>query len=141
MTMPRRRRFNPKRRIRELGDSDELNRLARRVKYTGNPAHKRNPGDFGLAPPAQPRPDKTLCDAVSIATLLESTRLLRQGVTRGLISEQTRGDFPQNIWAVTSDGVPLEAQLEDRTQGTYHGYPMPSTDDFRDEVLRRWNQS
>ena len=141
MTMPRRRRFNPKRRIREPGGSDELETLARRVKYTGNPAHKRNPGDFGLTPPAQPRADKTLCDVVSIATVLESTRLLRQGVARGLISEQTRGDFPQNIWAVTSDGVPLEAQLEDRGQGTYHGYPMPSTDDFRDEVLRRWHQS
>lgn len=141
MTMPRRRRFNPKRRIRELDDSGELDSLARRVKYTGNPAHKRNPGDFGLTPPAQPRADKTLCDAVRIASLLESTRLLRQGVAKGLISEQARGDFPQNIWAVTQDGVPLEAQLEDRTQGTYHGYPMPSTDDFREEVLSRWNQS
>jgi hypothetical protein len=139
--MPRRHSFNPKRRIRESCDSDELVRLAKRVKYTGNPAHKRNPGDFGLTPPAQPRADKTLCDKVGITTIKESLRLLRQGVNRGLISEHIRGDFPKNIWAVTSDGVPLEAQLENRTQGTYHGYPMPSTDDFRDEILRHWNQS
>ena len=64
--------------------------------------------------------------------------MLKRGVLQGFISEQTRGDFPQNIWAVTEDGNPLEAQLENRAQGVYHGYPMPMNDDFRDEVLKRW---
>ncbi len=138
--MPR-RSFNPKRRIRQTAlPPEELTSLAKRLKYTGNPAHKRNPGDFGLTPPSQPRPDKTLCDPTGITTVKESLRLLRQGATKGLISERTRGEFPQNIWAVTEDGVPLEAQMENRAQGAYHGYPMPSTDDFRDEVLRRWNE-
>ncbi len=60
---------------------------------------------------------------------------------RGLISVQTRGQFPQNIWSVTESGCPLEAQLENQELGTYHGYPMPSTDPFRDAVLLRWSGS
>ena len=132
--------FNPKRKIRPAAP-DDLADLAKRVKYTGSPYHKRNPGDFGLTPPSQPRQDKILCDITGITTVRESLRLLRRGVSKGLISEQTRGGFPQNIWAVTEDGIPLEAQLENREKGTYHGYPMPASDRFRDEVLRHWRSS
>ena len=140
MSIPHRerRRFNFKRRIRQDCDSDELDWLVSSVKYGGNPEHKRNPGDFHLNPPAQPRADKTLCDAVGIFDKSKALRLLREGLRRGLISEQTRGEFPQNVWSVTGEGNPLEAQLENRIQGIYHGYPMPLNDDFRYEVLRRW---
>lgn len=137
--MRRRVSFNPKRRIAEDVSPGRLVNLASRVKYAGNPMHKRNPGDFDLSPPSQPRADKTLCDAVGVVSVRESLRLLRMGVAKGLMSEQTRGDFPQNIWAVTSEGHPLEAQLENPVQGTYHGYPMPSSDDFRELVLERWD--
>ena len=133
--------FNPKRKIRTAVSDDDLADLAKRVKYTGSPYHKRNPGDFGLTPPAQPHGDKMLCDMIGITTVRESLRLLRRGVSKGLISEQTRGGFPQNIWSVTDDGIPLEAQLENREKGTYHGYPMPLSDDFRDQVLIRWRRS
>ena len=133
--------FNPKRKIRTAAPDDDLADLAKRVKYTGSPLHKRNPGDFGLTPPSQPRQDKILCDITGITTVRESLRLLRRGVSKGLISEQTRGGFPQNIWAVTEDGIPLEAQLENREKGTYHGYPMPASDRFRDQVLRHWRSS
>ena len=61
-----RRKFNPNRRIRDSVDSEMRERLNQRVAYGGNPEHKRNSGDFGLSPTAAPRPDKTLCDAVSI---------------------------------------------------------------------------
>ena len=133
--------FNPKRKIRTSAPNDDLADLAKRVKYTGSPYHKRNPGDFGLTPPSQPRQDKILCDITGITTVRESLRLLRRGVSKGLISEQTRGGFPQNIWAVTEDGIPLEAQLENREKGTCHGYPMPMSDRFRDRVLRHWRSS
>ena len=140
MSLPKRdgRRFNSKRRIREDCDPDDLARLAGFVKYGGNPEHKRNPGDFQLNPPAQPRADKTLCDAVGIFEKSKALQLLREGVLQGLISEQFRGEFPQNIWSVTENGDPLEAQLENQAQGVYHGYPMPMNDDFREEVIRRW---
>lgn len=138
--MRRRKTFNPKRSIRGVVDRESLQRLANRVRYGGNPEHKRNPGDFGLVPPAQPRADKTLCDEAGISKKAVAEGLLRDGVAKGLVSEQMRGEFPQNIWAVTKDGLPLEAELENQAQGTYHGYPMPSTDPFRDKVLERWKK-
>ena len=139
--MQRRSGFNPKRRIRRDLEPDDLTALADRVKYGGNPEHKRNPGDFGLTPPLQPRPDKTLCDEVKIFSRREATELLKEGVKKGLISEQcAQNGYPQNIWAVTEEGWPLEAQLENARQGTYHGYPMPQADPFREEVLTRWNK-
>jgi hypothetical protein len=134
------RRFNRKRQIADPSPgADELSALAERVGYVGNPEHKRNPGDFGLIPPSAPRADKTLCDAVRIASRSAALAALREGVGRGLVSRATRGFFPQNIWSVTADGIPLEAQLESREAGTYHGYPMPEADDFREVVLRAWN--
>jgi len=57
-------KFNTKRRLKAC-DAPELARLAelaQRVNYGGNPEHKKNPGDFGLTPPADPRPGKSLCD-------------------------------------------------------------------------------
>lgn len=139
MTTGGRRRYNPKRRIRNACDPTELARLTERVKYGGNPAHKRAHGDFNLIPHSQPRADKTLCDGVGITSEAEALQLLREGINKGLISVQVRGGFPQNIWAVTADGVPLEAQLENQDQGVYHGYPIPSTDDFGCEVRKHWD--
>ena len=136
--MRRRAGFNPKRRIRESCDRTELDRLASQVTYGGNPEHKRCPGDFGLVPPSHPRADKTLCDDVGIHRRVDAQDLLRKGVGAGLISRQTRGIYPQNIWSVSDAGEPLEAALENRETGAYHGYPMPTTDPFREYVLRQW---
>jgi hypothetical protein len=136
--MKRRTGFNPKRSIRPNIDEDYLQGLAESIKYGGNPEHKRNPGDFGLTPPAQPRPYKSLCDVVEVFSKLDATRLLRQGVKRGLISDREQNGFPQNIWSVTKNGYPLEAQLENAEQGIYHGYPMPQSDPFREKVLEVW---
>lgn len=139
--MRRRTHFNPKRRIQVGTDSKALERIACSLSYVGNPAHKRNPGDFGLTPPAQPRADKTLCDVARIFSRHEATTLLIAGVRKGLISERKGEQYPQNIWAVTADGLVLEAQLDNEQQGTYHGYPMPEADPFREVVLARWKQS
>jgi len=133
-------RFNIKRRIGRLDDEARA-RLIEAIRYGGNPEHKRNPGDFGLIPPACPRPDKTLCDTVQVFEREETLRLLRAGVERGLVSERRVGDFPQNIWSVTEAGEPLEAELENRETGQYHGYPMPTTDPFREVVLEVWRKA
>ena len=138
--MRKRRSYNPKRSISPQNDtpdhSEVLHDLARRVSYGGNPEHKKHPGDFGLQPPSSPRLGKTLCDSVGILSRAEALRLLRDGMRRGLVSSQQRNGWPQNIWAVTADGAPLEAQLEG--DGVYHGYPMPENDPFRVEILKRW---
>lgn len=133
----RRNSFNIKRKIRAQAGDTHI--LARRVSYGGNPEHKRNPGDFGLSPPAvHSRPDKSLCDDVGIFSRGVALRLLRAGIRKGLISVQDRDGWPQNIWAVTTDGVPLEAELENAGQGSYHGYPMPHDDPLRVQVLKQW---
>ena len=132
--------FNEKRRIREDVTPEELTGLAREISYGGNPEHKRNPGDFGLTPPSQPRADKTLCDAIEVFSRKVATRLLKSGVLKGLISKNERNGFPQNIWSVTDDGCPLEAQLENSELGVYHGYPMPESDSFRKRIIEAWNR-
>lgn len=133
--------YNQKRRVADAATPDERDALASRVSYGGNPEHKKAPGDFELHPPAIPRPDKSLCDAVRVWTRAEAEQLLKDGVRRGLVSDQRRGDYPQNVWSVTHDGEPVEAQLENSVRGSYHGYPMPESDPFRWHVLDRWNST
>jgi hypothetical protein len=140
--MPNRPRksYNPKRAlVANKPAQEELSAIAKKVSYIGNPEHKRNPGDFALTPPSAPRSDKTLCDLAGIRSRSEALSTLRSGVLDGLISDQKRGEFPQNIWSVNSDGIPFEAQLDNQEAGTYHGYPMPEADPFREVVLKAWN--
>jgi hypothetical protein len=137
--LAKRKTFNPKHRFARAPAKTELERLARSVHSGGNPEHKKNPGDFGLTPPASPRRDKTLCDGAKIFQRKLALKLLREGIRRGLVSEQVRNGYPQNAWAVTDDGIPLEAQLENAGRGTYHGYPMAQDDAFRDIVIEKWN--
>jgi hypothetical protein len=137
-----RKAFNPKRRLCTDAQLDvkrhTIEEFARHARYGGNPEHKRDPGDFGLDPPSFPRPGKTLCDVVGIHTRAAALALLRASFRKGLFSVQERSGWPQNVWAVTEDGEPLEAQLEG--EGVYHGYPMPQDDPFREDILARWNR-
>lgn len=140
--LPQRLSFNPKRRICPAGEVPAPATIAvwrKDLHYAGNPEHKRNPGDFGLSPPAGPRPGKTLCDTIHIFKRSEAAGLLKEGLQRALFSRQQRDGWPQNIWAVTGDGSPVEAQME--APGRYHGYPMPENDPFRDIVLAKWASS
>ena len=139
--MPTRQRskFNPKRRICNPENLPDLDDLARRVQYDGHPGHKRKPSNFGVG--AASSGDRTLCDAVGIFKKEEALRLLQNGVKQGLVSIQTRGDFPQNIWAVSDDGRPLEAQQGSPGQGIYHGYPMLPHDELWDKVIELWNKT
>jgi hypothetical protein len=117
-----------------------MQELSHRARYGGNPEHKRNPGDFGLNPPIALRRAKTLCDDAGISRRQLAEELLRTGIRRGLISAVRVNGCPKNVWVVTEDGIPLEAQLENQETGTYHGYPMPLDDPFREKVFERWNE-
>src|SRR5690606_31338234 len=114
--------------------------LVDKVAYTGNPEHKRNPVDFGLTPPSAPRRGKSLCDVAEIFERNVALQLIQEGLRRGVVSDRFLGGWPKNIWAVTSSGIPLEAQLESAEIGSYHGYPMPDSDPLAGEVIRRWGQ-
>ncbi len=139
--MRRYRKYNPKRRLASPGTHTEqqLAKLSRAVRYSGNPEHKRSPGDFGLTPPAQPRRGKSLCDTVGIFTRTDAINYIRLGLERGAVSEQFVDDWPKIVWAVTEDGVPLEAQRDGT--GSYHGYPMPQEDPMAAEILRFWTRN
>ncbi len=136
--------FNPKRKLLSPSEAEvraaELQALASRARYGGNPEHKKNPGDFGLVPPSDPRQGKSLCDVAKIFKRSEAEELLRTGLRKGLVSDRMAGEWPKNVWSVTEDGCALEAQLENPTLGTYHGYPMPETDPLSLEVIRRWER-
>ena len=134
--------FNAKRRLltpaQSASRADELRTLAHRVRYGGNPEHKKNPGDFGLTPPADPRQGKSLCDVAGIFKRDQAHRLLQTGLSNGLVSDRMVGDWPKNVWSVTDDGIAMEAQLENPEAGIYHGYPMPESDPLSQEIIRRW---
>ncbi|MBY0330667.1 MAG: hypothetical protein K2X49_08350 [Acetobacteraceae bacterium] len=135
-------RLNPKRRLlsrQEAARQDErLRALAEQVRYGGNPEHKRDPGDFGLTPPAAWRRGKSLCDDAGVTRREDARALLAAGLLRGLVDARWDGsEWPGLIWAVTDAGTPLEAQRE--APGRYHGYPMPAADPLRDTVLARWH--
>lgn len=136
--LAKRKSFNPKRTIASFPDQGALAKLAAEIRYGGNPEHKRNPGDFGLTPPASPRRNKTLCDEAGIVRRAVALDLLREGIRRGLVSQWSGSGYPQNVWAVSADGIPLEAQLENAGNGTYHGYPIPADDAFREIVIAKW---
>jgi hypothetical protein len=129
----------PNKRFDGEATPEQLAYWRRTVTYGGNAEHKINPGDFGLIPPFGPRRGKTLCDGVSIFERAVALRLLREGIRRGLVSAQKRNGFPQNIWAVADDGTPLEAALDNRETGSYHGYPIWTDDQFGRKVLEKWN--
>src|SRR5262245_29378489 len=138
--MRQRTTANPKRRLDRAPTTEPerltLARLADQVTYEGNPVHKRNPGDFGLESFSGPRQGKTLCDGAKIFSKAAALDLLRQGLRRGLISVQRRNGWPQNVWALSDDGIPLEAMLTNRGTGEYHGYPLLSNDPLAEEIMK-----
>lgn len=146
MAFKRRTQYNPKRRIEDAPEAEALKSLVDKVQYGGNPEHKRNPGDFGLTPPASPRAHKSLCDDANVVTKNEALSLLKAGIQKGLISVQKGhgGLFPQNIWTVKQLGngeIALESQLENPISGFYHGYPMPENDPMSKAILERWKRN
>ena len=148
MARPRNRRKNQ---IQQNSlNPAELDSLASRVKYVGSPLHKRNPGDYGLHPPAAVRPQKTLCDDALVVTRKEAQTLLEAGVRKGLLRYRSESDpsrldeFPQVIWAVKalSDGsrIVLEARHNNSPSGHYHGYPLLDRSPTSEKVLRLWDE-
>jgi hypothetical protein len=92
-------------------------------------------------PPAAARADKSLCDAVQVSQRAHAVDLLRAGIRRGMISSRGSGSgFPQNVWSLTDDGAPLEAQLENTVKGTYHGYPLPKDDPMYHTIVGEWQR-
>ena len=114
----------------------EQNFLRENAMYEGSPHHKRNPGDFGLTPPAAPRLDKTLCDEAGIFRRADATALLIRAIDGGLASAATAANgFPKQLWAVDEKGRVFEGMYGGSKSGCYHGYPIRRDDPLFKEVI------
>ena len=110
-------------------------------RYEGSPFHKRSPGDFGLIPPAAPRPDKTLCDVAAVTRRALAEAIFRSAIDGGIVSEgEGAPRYPKQIWAVTEAGYVFEAMYGGSRTGAYHGYPIPRDDPFFERVRREWGR-
>ncbi len=139
--MPKRQGNNPKRRIASKNAfvQEVLDEYVKQAQYTGSAHHKRNPADYGFHPPANPRPNKSLCDASRSVRLADAQSLFREGIKRGMISVYPEGGLPKYVWAVDSDGRVYEAK-RDRNSSNYHGYELGDDEGaMRKMVLTEWN--
>lgn len=139
--MPKRQGNNPKRRIAPAGIEQEyLEGLNARVRYTGSPHHKRIPARYGFDPPANPRPNKSLCDGNGVVELSEATDLFHEGITRGMISTYQIDGLPKYVWAMDARERVFESKLE-HGQQSYHGYELGEDEDMmRQQVIEEWMQ-
>jgi len=132
---------NPKRRVAPANSlsPDEKTKLAGRVKYIGSGHHKRNPADYGLER-TNPRPTKSLCDAVRIIPLDDAKTLIKTGILHGMVSLATVGTFPKYVWCVGEGGEVYEAKTDAVTSGVYHGYRLEEDDDLRAYIKQVWKE-
>jgi hypothetical protein len=134
-------RSSTRRNIRFTPLTPQERGLLASATYEGSPLHKRDPGDFGLTPPAAPRAEKTLCDEAGITSREAAVDLFRRAVRRGLVSEATtHGGYPKQIWIVDDSGRVFEAMHGGNWDGAYHGYPIRRSDPLHDLVTRAWSR-
>jgi len=139
MNIPRRSR-NPKRRLHPSPKQERLAELAEAVDYGGHPHHKRSPGDFGLTPPASPRPNKSLCDGVGIFRRAAALDHLVDGIRHGTVSADADQGFPRHVWSLIDGVRVLEARCDNFQTGRYHGYPIETDDPMADLVIEKWKE-
>ena len=141
LEVPKRQGNNPRRRIipRDRIGREILDRLLEEARYTGSAHHKRAGADYGFRPPANPRPNKSLCDGSGrTVKLAEARALFRAGLERGMISRTGEDGFPKYVWAVDPEGRVYESKLEQGGRN-YHGYELREDDDgMRRLVLKEW---
>ena len=95
---------------------------------------------LGVYPDQSRVPTRPCARESGIVSCRDAAELLKLGIRRGMVSEQQRGDWPQNVWAVDADGIVYEAQLSNRERGEYHGYPMKHGDKFAEFVQNEWER-
>ena len=86
-------------------DRDTLEQMAQDARYRPSPYHKSDPSAWGLSGLPQYRPDKTVCEGSGITCSREAVKLLKSSIRCGIISDQQRGKWPQNVWAVDAENT------------------------------------
>ena len=124
-----------------LLSNEERAYLQEHATYEGVSYHKGTPGDFGLTPPAAPRPDKTLCDEAGVTRRALASDLLKRAIDGGLASVGDGAqNFPKQLWVVDQHGRVFEAMYGGSSKGAYHGYPIRRTDPFFNQVTQAWER-
>ena len=117
----------------------ELERFAHTAGYDGRSYHKSKPADYGLEPPASPRPTKSLCDDKRTVYLAEAKELLKCAIDLGMVSVVSdRNALPKYAWAVDEDSEVYEAKLGNGRH--YHGYRLSRDDKMRKWILQEWKK-
>lgn len=100
--------------------ADELEILARNVRYVGSPEHKH-----GVSFAGQPRPrgDASLCDKSLHQKQPLVQEWLEEAIKRGHFSELFENGFPRYVWSLAEEGC-HEARLTNAGKGEYKGYPI-----------------
>jgi hypothetical protein len=132
---------NPKRRVAPFDRLTEPQRieLADSAKYVASGHHKRNPADYGLER-TNPRPTKSLCDALRTIPLAEAKALMSQGILYGMFSDFFFAGYPKFIWCVSDEGEVYEAKTDSVTPGVYHGYRLEEEDSIRVYIKQVWKE-
>lgn len=116
----------------------ELDRFEDTAGYDGRSYHKSKPADYGLQPPASPRPTKSLCDDRRTIYLAEARGLLKRAINLGMVSTvSNKNGLPKYAWAVDEDGEVYEAKLGEDGRH-YHGYRLSRDDKTRKWMLKEW---
>jgi hypothetical protein len=139
MTIRKRQGNRPDRRIAAAGFADCATKeeLLERLRYVGSSNHKLHPGNYGFAPPQNPRPSKSACDEIRAILLEEAAELFRSGIRLGMFSEFTAGGVPKYVWAVDDAGEAYEAKTRPERETDYHGYRLGEDDRPMREYLRK----
>jgi hypothetical protein len=124
----------PKRKTKRIQSGiarEVLVQAASQAKYESSPYH-RNPKS-GKIPVGRRYPAASKCHEKWDVKLAE--RALRQSICKGLVSDNWKGDFPRKVW-YRDGAVVYEAVLSNHHQGTYHGYPLNSPEEWPHGLTR-----
>jgi len=136
----RKTREETERAIREVLLTDAQRAfLHEQAQYEGSPLHKKEPNNFGLTPPASPRPDKTLCDEAGIFDKEIAIELFHQAIDVGLVSAKDKATgFPAQMWVIDQNGRVFELIYGGSRTGRYHGYPIRRSNPLFDKISTAW---
>ena len=101
--------------------------LARRVRYSGNGAHKTYTSPNGEWTPCWRR-GKASCWKFDQNDWPRLVDLLRRAIVAGCVAE-FQNDFPSRVWAYINDTL-HEARLHNAQLGEYHGFPLEFPEQF-----------
>ena len=142
--MPKRQGNDPKRFIASLDcfDQERLKQFAELAQYCGSEYHLCKPQAKGFSARAR-GPNKSPCDGNISLKRPEANQLLREGISRSMVSTVLQTDspkyvLPKYVWAV-KDRYVFEAKLSKGTP-KYHGYELLENDSQRDYVMDVWKE-